>query len=244
LPNQSLTNYIQTTSEFSLRKALPRHIPEQYLIQILASFVQYSFSSRLQTLVVKMQVLNTDVENGDFWSLLDDDAFNLFSNYDYELPAMSADYFAIDNIGGTTSSKPSNAIGEPASGDTVFPLLDIHNSSSNMSSRELRLELESFSSGSQLEPSVTQSASPPHTHINFGPDDCGGTEETDIVAAAPPVKRKWDQSIVVFSASNPEKIIQKKRKAYTPSRRMEVALNRMVGACLQCRIRKGPVSRV
>jgi hypothetical protein len=56
------------------------------------------------------------------------------------------------------------------------------------------------------------------------------------------LKRKWQDSVIVFSSKDDKKIAQKRRRAYSPSRRRTVALNRIIGACTQCKLRKGPVS--
>jgi hypothetical protein len=54
-------------------------------------------------------------------------------------------------------------------------------------------------------------------------------------------KRKWRDSIVVFPANPDVNLVQKRRRAFGPARREEVALNRMIGACTQCKTRKGRV---
>jgi hypothetical protein len=54
-------------------------------------------------------------------------------------------------------------------------------------------------------------------------------------------KRKWRDSIVVFPANPDVNPVQKRRRAFDPARREEVALNRMIGACTQCKMRKGRV---
>jgi hypothetical protein len=59
-----------------------------------------------------------------------------------------------------------------------------------------------------------------------------------------PKKRKWLESVFVFSADKDVKVAVKKRKPFSPHRRKEVAFNRQLGACLQCKIGKGPVSRI
>jgi hypothetical protein len=56
------------------------------------------------------------------------------------------------------------------------------------------------------------------------------------------MKRKIEDSIIVFSANSDAKIIPKRRKTFSKSRKREVAMNRLIGACVQCKLRKGPVS--
>jgi hypothetical protein len=57
-------------------------------------------------------------------------------------------------------------------------------------------------------------------------------------------KRKWDDSILVFGAKPETKVVQRKRKAFSSSRKKEVARNRLIGACIQCKLRRGPVSLI
>lgn len=54
-------------------------------------------------------------------------------------------------------------------------------------------------------------------------------------------KRKWENSIITFDANPDKQVIPRKRKAFGDPRRKEVAITRAVGACVQCKIRKGPV---
>ena len=54
-------------------------------------------------------------------------------------------------------------------------------------------------------------------------------------------KHKLDDFIVVFGLENGAELKPRKRKRYDQARRTEVALNRRIGACLSCRLRKRPV---
>jgi hypothetical protein len=55
-------------------------------------------------------------------------------------------------------------------------------------------------------------------------------------------KRRWNESIVVFASKPNVKVVPKRRKAFMAARKQEVARNRSIGACIQCKIRRGPVS--
>jgi hypothetical protein len=55
-------------------------------------------------------------------------------------------------------------------------------------------------------------------------------------------KRKLDPSMTVFPVAPNEEMNVRTRAKYSPSRRRQVAQNRLLGACIQCRVRKGPVS--
>jgi hypothetical protein len=56
------------------------------------------------------------------------------------------------------------------------------------------------------------------------------------------LKRKIEESMIVFAANADVKVSPKKRKAFSKIRKQEVAMNRLIGACIQCRLRKGRVS--
>jgi len=54
--------------------------------------------------------------------------------------------------------------------------------------------------------------------------------------------KKWDSSMIVFSANPSVQPVQRKRKAFDSSRKKEVALNRAIGACILCKLKKSSVS--
>jgi len=58
------------------------------------------------------------------------------------------------------------------------------------------------------------------------------------------IKRKWEDSVLIFGASPEKKVVQRKRKAFSSDRRRDVHRNRILGACIQCKLRRGPVSLV
>ncbi|KAF4628762.1 hypothetical protein G7Y89_g9391 [Cudoniella acicularis] len=52
-------------------------------------------------------------------------------------------------------------------------------------------------------------------------------------------KRKWEESIVVFSTNPEEKeIVPRRRKSFSGRRKKEVALQRKIGSCVQCKLKK------
>jgi hypothetical protein len=57
-------------------------------------------------------------------------------------------------------------------------------------------------------------------------------------------KPKLDESIIVFSVKQGRQVKPPRRSRFGNSRRKEVALNRIIGACMQCKLRKGSVSGV
>lgn len=54
---------------------------------------------------------------------------------------------------------------------------------------------------------------------------------------------EWEGSVSIFPAQRDSKIAPRKRRRFSSSRRKEVALNRLVGACVHCRLRKASVSK-
>jgi hypothetical protein len=55
-------------------------------------------------------------------------------------------------------------------------------------------------------------------------------------------KAAWDDSVIIFNANSEGKVVYRRRRAFSPRRRKEVAQIRRIGVCFQCKIRKGPVS--
>lgn len=72
--------------------------------------------------------------------------------------------------------------------------------------------------------------------------DAAGAPQCAQSGISGPTKRKWDDSMIVFPVAPNEEMDVRTRKTYSPVRRKQVALNRLLGACIQCRVRKGSVS--
>lgn len=62
-----------------------------------------------------------------------------------------------------------------------------------------------------------------------------------VHATAESKKRKWESSVVVFSTNPDTKVKCRRRREFDEARRKEIALNRVIGACIQCKLRKGSV---
>jgi hypothetical protein len=67
-------------------------------------------------------------------------------------------------------------------------------------------------------------------------------EFNELIPSPTANKRKWQDHINVFSAKDGQMVTPRKRKAFAPSKKRVVALNRLFGACIQCKLRKGEVS--
>jgi len=55
-------------------------------------------------------------------------------------------------------------------------------------------------------------------------------------------RRKWQNHVVIFSTDQNKNVVPRRRKAFAPTRKKEVALNRLIGACVRCKLRKAAVS--
>lgn len=70
-----------------------------------------------------------------------------------------------------------------------------------------------------------------------------GLTVEDTKQEDPVTKRgKWDDAVIVFSADLTTRVAQRRRRPFNPSRKREVALNRVIGACILCKLKKGSVS--
>lgn len=67
-------------------------------------------------------------------------------------------------------------------------------------------------------------------------------EFNELIPSPTANKRKLQDHINVFSAKEGRKVTPRRRKAFAPSKKRVVALNRLFGACIQCKLRKGEVS--
>jgi hypothetical protein len=94
--------------------------------------------------------------------------------------------------------------------------------------------LQTISDGQQSDPVEDKPEDSPRCHSE--------DELEDNLSIS--LKRKIEDAIIIFSANADTMVVPKRRKAYSKSRKREVARNRMVGACIPCKVRKGPVSQI
>jgi hypothetical protein len=73
------------------------------------------------------------------------------------------------------------------------------------------------------------------------PDDLDISDLNEAARSATRSTPPWKDSLIVFSARSGVNVSQKQRKTFTPKRRKEVAMNRKIGACVQCKLKKAPV---
>ena len=107
--------------------------------------------------------------------------------------------------------------------------------------------------GSEYEDSVTLTAAPnPSTRQSSGASchllpcdtsfrDKASRDHPQGNKGLPPKNISWEGSIVVFPTQSYVKLAVRKRRRYATSRRQKVAMNRWVGACTSCRLRKAAV---
>ena len=191
------------------------------------------------------------MENSDLWGSLDDysiflpgdgDDLNLFGNYllgvDFDF-----DQFLLpptqDAFNPVVDSTPARS-----DFDTISPSLqhtattyatDTSSNASSIDYPELSIPpLQTISDGQLSDPVEDRPEDSTQCH--------SGNEDQDNLSIS--MKRKIEDAIIVFSVNADTKVVPKRRKAYSKSRKREVARNRMVGACIPCKVRKGPVSQL
>jgi len=167
--------------------------------------------------------------------LPDDESFTLFGDIDLgEIQFRSSDIESLSNV------RQQNSL-EPISSSMPTPS-EVSNSSVVLAGSAPSFSEEERTHTSQ--PSDINQGPARHHHppLNSCSSARPQTRENDEDHIPPSTKRKLEESIVVFPVDPSMKVVPKRKKGFSPRRKAEVALNRLVGSCVQCRIRKGPVS--
>jgi hypothetical protein len=171
--------------------------------------------------------------------LFSDDGWNLFGDHSFG--------FALSELA-TSESLGSDALDNCTSEDMLSWELDDH-MHWNIESNTIHSESPSDEDCVMLTPEPTRSQATISAYTGFdssrsNPKSTSSVECQNLSLEAPAAnKRKWESSIVVFS-SNPDtksKVKYRRRKGFDEARRKEVAMNRIIGACVQCKLRKGSV---
>jgi hypothetical protein len=178
----------------------------------------------------------------DYSAFSPDETFDLFGDYqlESELPSLPLPTFPEVEIGGLFTSLSAAADNAQCILDQVDP-----------SSSDAGLSIPPNSS--TVEPECIDSS--PKTSTTEGlssvqvPDVYPRTPDRSNVGEASRSVRQgsqapWRDSLIVFSATTGAKVFTKQRRSFEPRRRQEVAMNRIVGACIQCKLRKGSVSEL
>jgi hypothetical protein len=174
-------------------------------------------------------------DDDNLWNL-PSDTFDLWTNLDFEEDSMAV----LENSSGLLlTPQTCSTFDELAYSD----LLDWNSDPSEaFISKSDQGSVDSSCDFSIIE----RTPSPPLDILDCTDRQPGGKRSPPLASHGdqkPPLKRKiWDESIIIFSSKPGEKAVSRRRKQYAPSRRKEVAINRLVGACIQCKIRKGSVS--
>jgi hypothetical protein len=188
------------------------------------------------------------METSDLWGPLDDysiflpgDDLNLFGNdllgvdFDFDQFLLPPTQDTFNPVADSTPARSDFGTISPTLQHTATTCAT--NTSSNAGSidyPELSIPpLQTTSDGQQSDPIEDKPADGTQCH----------SEDEDQDNLSISLKRKIEDAIIVFSANADTKAVPKRRKAYSKSRKREVALHRMVGACIQCKVRKGSVSQ-
>ena len=99
-----------------------------------------------------------------------------------------------------------------------------------------------FKGTATIEANRSNTNTPPRSVSARGSDQLSETADPDTRSSSENLKRKIDQSVIVFSSTSNKEVTPRKRKNFSASRRKEVALNRMCRVCIQCKLRKSRVS--
>ncbi|PVH78343.1 hypothetical protein DL98DRAFT_656220 [Cadophora sp. DSE1049] len=169
----------------------------------------------------------------DFPLFFPDEGFNLFGD-----PSFDFDFSASPFLDFDYSSTNQHDV---ASNDRLETLSNTHSGITTPMTSHDNLEVS---------PVLTCEHAPAsksgHSKSHATPQGIG-TRSSDQSSKAPnsakmssseTLKRKIDQSVIVFSSTSNKEVTPRKRKTFSASRRKEVALNRMVGVCIQCKLRK------
>jgi hypothetical protein len=173
----------------------------------------------------------------EFWETMDNYSSFLPDTY---LDLFGDDAFDVDLMGLPSSDLYDSAGWEQAdanvqifqSYDTAYP--DIDNDCNTFPVMNSSMLLPR--SGDTHPPAEHHTSDPNTNTTNYPSPSSPHHEETLSL------KRKIEESMIVFAANPNVKVSPKKRKAFSKIRKQEVAMNRLVGACIQCKVRKGSVS--
>jgi hypothetical protein len=103
----------------------------------------------------------------------------------------------------------------------------------------------SLSSSATLSTDTSSKSTSAHTIMQFFPSrsqELSSTQYSNEHIQCPTAaKRKWQDQINVFSVEEGRKVGPRRRKGFSHSKKQMVALNRLIGACIPCKLRKGEV---
>jgi hypothetical protein len=178
-----------------------------------------------------------DYSNDYAFLLPDDDVFALFSDFDIELGQVQLPSSEVQNLSNMSSQDLMEPVSTsmPTSSEFLNSSVVLVDSAPSFSEADISLIIQPRDTNQGpafhgLAPLNDYSSSRPQIRRNH-------EDHPD-----PSTKRKLEESIVVFPVDPSAKVVPKRRKGFSSSRKAEVALNRLVGSCVQCRVRKGPVS--
>jgi hypothetical protein len=163
---------------------------------------------------------------------LPDDAFNLFGEYDLNFDFNEFLVPAFDEANDTfdPASRASHGMVDPGLPDLNLPPPTMGESNNFISDPEAEFHASKYTSASSSSAQSTNAED--HTSID-------GSAASGIVDEHQPkimaTKRKF---LSAFSVTSGEEVRLHTRKRYHEGRKKEVALHRMIGVCLHCKLRK------
>jgi hypothetical protein len=163
---------------------------------------------------------------------LPDDAFNLFGEYDLNFDFNDFLVPALDEANNAFDPVPwaGHGMADPGLPDLNLPLPTVGESNNFISDPEAELHASKYTSASSN--SAQSPNSEDHTPID-GSAASGILDEHQPKIIA--TKRKF---LAAFSVTSGEEVHLHNRKRYHEERKKEVALHRMIGVCLHCKLRK------
>lgn len=179
----------------------------------------------------------------DFPLFSPDDSFNLLGDYSLDLDfnnLLASPVLPVDNdvdLGGWESNEVFSAVQQSLS----LPLSSILEQQNDLIINSDTKIIASENTPISV-PSAAQAPSPEH-QLSTGDSAAFGTGKDEKVQQpkATTTKRKFFNA---FSVSNGKEVRLHTRKRFSAERKKVVALNRMIGACLHCRLRKVGVGQV
>lgn len=199
-------------------------------------FLEYSFDSYPHPSAAATGSFDLKVDFQEYCSSFTDDALNLLADSDFNFDASKLGLPEF-NFGALSASSLGHVVD--------FELESRHLDEFQLDSNFVSATLNHNDLGKQniLLPVAGQIHPPYHAPTDISNSakrslteglTVEDTEQEDPVTT----RRKRDDAVIVFSADPTARVAQKQRRPFNPSRKREVALNRVTGACILCKLRK------
>jgi len=206
--------------------------------------LQFSYTRRQNYSRIKAQRKLHDMDGPSFWKqsvdfslFLPDQGLNMFgdSSFDFDFnagPCLDFDYSS------TVQHEVASNYKLETTSSTYPGTASLMKSHHNPKLSQGPI----FKGTATIEANRSNTNTPPRSVSARGSDQLSETADPDTRSSSENLKRKIDQSVIVFSSTSNKEVTPRKRKNFSASRRKEVALNRMCRVCIQCKLRKSRVS--